>query len=45
MYELKYYYDEEHDVLSVYNRETEFFRAVFPCKKRVGKERNFLFAV
>lgn len=42
MKELKYYYDEEHDVLSVYNRETEFFAQFSPAKNEwVKSEISF----
>lgn len=42
MNELKYYYDEEHDVLSVYNRETDFFAQFSPEKNEwVKSEISF----
>lgn len=42
MNELKYYYDEEHDILSVYNRETDFF-AQFSPEKTSGLRAKFRF--
>ena len=32
MKELKYYYDEENEILSAYHRETDFFAQYFPQK-------------